>query len=184
MSCSCGKKSGSCSCIPVGPIGPQGPAGQAGQRGSDGLGIRQSYVSDGITPIGNIIYPVNTLVFQMTDYSYQSAGLVFEIAPLNWIDMVLENGWATSAVTTQIAQYAISNGFLYMRGFLNGAAATNATFTTIANMGFSNTAASEISEYTGVNHKLITASSGGLLRIPAYSTAIHVLDTVPPISIR
>lgn len=186
MSCSCGKKSGSCSCIPAGPIGPQGPAGQTGQRGNDGLGIRQSYVSDGITPIGNIIYPANTLVFQMTDLSYQSAGLIYSLAPLVWVDLVMENGWTTTASgTVDRAQYAISNGMLYLRGVINGVAATQDLFTTIATLGNSDTIATVVSEYnTPATQKLMSVYAGGSILIGSRSAAPYALDSVPPISIR
>jgi len=62
MSCnSCGKSSG-CGCIPVVPMGERGLQGPTGNAGANGVGYRYSFISDGITPIGNTIYPANTLV--------------------------------------------------------------------------------------------------------------------------
>lgn len=186
MGCnSCGKSSG-CGCIPVGPIGERGPQGPTGNPGVNGVGYRYSFISDGITPIGNTIYPANTLVFQMTDLSYQSAGLIYSLAPLVWVDLVMENGWTTTASgTADRAQYAISNGMLYLRGVINGAAATQDLFTTIATLGNTDTIATVISEYnTPATQKLMFVYAGGPILIGSRSAAPYALDSVPPISIR
>lgn len=186
--CGCGKKN--CGCIPVGPMGPQGPAGQPGQRGDQGLGIRQSYVSDGVTPIGNIIYPANTLVFQMTDLTYQSAGIVYSaIAPaLTWIDLVMQNG-TTAGTGVNKPQYAISNGFLHLRGTIDASTVVVSTayfaFANIPAGTFSATVTTSISRKDSPSSVCeFDVLTAGDLKIRQGGSDIWLLDSIVPISIR
>jgi len=122
----------------------------------------------------------------MTDLSYQSAGLIYSLAPFVWIDIVMENGWTTTASgTADRAQYAISNGMLYFRGVINGVLASQDQFTTISTIGNTDTISSVVSEYnTPAVQKMLSVYAAGAILIWSRSAAPYLLDSIPPISIR
>ena len=192
--CDCGK---GCSegCVPVGPMGPQGPKGDNGTNGINGLSVVASFVSNGVTAIGNVIYPLNTLVHQLSNGSYVNAGLINIPAPatIEWLDMTLINGWA-NGTGSEAAQYAIFNGFLHLRGRINFSSATGDVFATIASTGITDDIfTSGITDYAGPNLELdqealvMINAAGDISALGASSTldgSRLLLDSIPPISIR
>lgn len=192
----CDEKCGGCSaCIPVGPPGPPGIPGTPGRNGNDGRGELAHFVSDGVTPIGDVIYPVNTLVVQYTDLTYQSAGVINIPVPatIQWQDMTLANGWA-NGVGVLKAQYAIFGGFLHLRGRIDFSSATNDNFATIPGTGITGTIyTSGATDHAGADieldqEALITIDNAGAISALGATSTLDgsrlILDSIPPISIR
>lgn len=181
-------------CAPVGPMGPAGPKGNAGANGTNGVSVVNSFVSNGVALIGNILYPLNTLVHLLSNGTYLNAGLINVPDPnlIVWQDMILKNGWA-NGVGILKAQFAIVNGFLHQRGRINFSAATDDNYATM-DVGFTGDVySSGITDKAGVDlelsqEALITINaSGDISALGAVATldgARLILDSIPPISIR
>lgn len=173
--------------IPVGEIGPQGPKGDTGATGAAGTSVVQSFVSDGITMINGVLYPINTLVQLLSSGSYISAGVIYTITPLVWQNLELINGW-TASIGANAPQYAIGNGFLYLRGAVIKTGATDDAFASL-DAGFTDTVRSVVSDAdvtTPVFSAFDVAGAASELRIIEYTNTSQPwrLDSVGPISIR
>lgn len=192
--CNCGK---GCSegCVPTGPMGPPGPKGDPGTNGTNGISIIASFVSDGVTAIGNVIYPLNTLVHQLSNGTYVNAGLINIPVPatIQWVALPLLNGW-TDGAGVLAAMYAIFGGFLHLRGRISFGAATDDQFATIATAGNTGTiytsgATDRVDGDLALDQEgLVQLSVGGAISLVGASSTLDgdrlMLDSIPPISIR
>jgi len=130
-----GCKKDNCGCnIPVGERGPQGPQGERGvsganglngTNGQDGVSTVNQTVSDGVTEINGTVYPLNTLVVELSDGTFVDAGIISPINNLVWEDITLLNSW-TAAPGFGTPQYAIDNNFVYFRGVITPGNTDNA----------------------------------------------------------
>lgn len=173
--------------IPAGPIGPQGPQGNDGATGAQGASVIQSFVSNGVTMINGVLYPINTLVQLLSNGEYISAGIIYTVTPLVWNNLVLINGW-TASIGANVPQYAIGNGFLYLRGALIKTDATDDAFASL-DAGFTDTVRAVISDAditTPVFSAFDVSGAASELRIIEYTATVQPwrLDSVGPISIR
>jgi len=129
--CDCNKTSCGCKSVPQGEQGVQGPQGERGAAGANGLdgdpgiSVVDQTVSDGVTEIGSTVYPLNSLIIELSDGSFIDAGIISPINELVWEDITLLNSWtATPGFGTP--QYAIDNNFLYLRGVITPGLTNNA----------------------------------------------------------
>ncbi len=166
--------------------------GTDGTNGTNGNGVSNVYVSDGVTAIGGTVYTVNTVVVLMSTGTYINAGEI-NLPSLVWNDITLLNGW-THGTGGNAGKYAVSNGFLYLRGRLTFSSATSDTFATLAGVG--NTGTLYTAGFT--NHAgslteldqpcMITINStGDISAIGAsslFTGSLLLLDSIPPLSIR
>ena len=133
-----------------------------------------------------VLYPINTLVLELSNGSYINAGLI-NLPTLTWTDFVLVNSW--TAVASRTPQYAISSdNILYVRGALNNSSATASIFTNLT-MGITapslESVISDCDTTTPVFSE-ITFSQTNTIAITEYTNGngIWSLDSVNPISLR
>lgn len=159
--------------------------GEDGTDGTDGISVSNVYVSDGTTAIGGTIYTVNTLIVLLSSGTFINAGEIEMIPPtLTWTDITMLNGWA-SGVSTDIAKYAVYNGYLYLRGTVDATLASSSTFCTlpVSNTNGIRTSIASTAD-PNVCRTLTIAAISHNLTITTYGTSTYMLDSVPPICIR
>lgn len=164
--------------------------GTSGTDGDDGVGISNIYVSDGVTSIGGTVYTVNTVVVLLSSGTFINAGEI-TLPNLTWNNITLLNSW-TAGIGVNVPQYAVSNGFLYLRGTANHSSATSTTLATLAGVGNTDSIITCVSTNSvgaaNIPSALLEISSVGTLSCYDSSglpegTQI-LLDSIPPISIR
>lgn len=152
--------------------GEQGPQGPQGVQGVPGIGVSNIFISDGSTPIGGTVYPVNNVIVEYSNGIFFNAGSIAFV--LTWNTMSLINGWTESvAASNPTPQYAIDiNGFIHFRGVLDQNAASNGVFADLGSVLTSNTkrsVSSIVSNQTNadgaVNHQLFRLNASGTLEI-------------------
>lgn len=158
--------------------------GDDGTSGTNGTGVSNVYVSDGVTAIGGTVYTVNTVLVLLSTGSYINAGEIEMVnTPLVWTELTMLNGWA-SGTTTDIAKYAYHNGILYLRGTVDATLANSGTFASL-NGVLNNTNGIRTSiastEDPNVSRTLTLAVITQNLTITTYGTKVFMLDSVPPI---
>jgi hypothetical protein len=167
--------------------------GEDGSDGSNGTGISNIYVSDGVTAIGGTVYTVNTVVVLLSTGTYINAGEIQLLTP-TWNDITLLNGW-TNGTGVNVAQYSVHGGFLYLRGRINFSGASSDQFATLASVGNTGTLyTSGATDHAGATfleldqHSLITLDSTGNITATSTSSTFTgtrlLLDSIAPISIR
>lgn len=160
--------------------------GEDGSDGSNGTGISNIYVSDGVTAIGGTVYTVNTVVVLMSTGAYINAGEV-QLVELDWQDLVIINGF-TAGTGVEKPQYAINNGLLYQRGTIDASTCGGSTaYITYANVtsGITNTVYTNISstDYPSTVTRLEILATGDM-KLRSAGSLIWSLDSISPISIR
>jgi len=115
-----------------------------------------------------------------------------DFIPLAWTDITLINGWQTAG--PDVPQYAIRNGWLYLRGNVNpGPSTSDAAFTNLPLVDQTLPTLFNTIEkigpffFTPVHSVFTMVKSTGEMSISNYSDASlggWVLDTVGPVSIR
>jgi len=183
-----------CGCnIPQGEQGVQGPQGERGAAGANGLdgddgaaGVStvNNTVSDGVTEINGTVYPLNTLVVELSDGTFIDAGIISPINNLVWEDITLLNSWvATPGFGTP--QYAIDANFLYLRGVITPGLTNNAF--SIPGISMSANALETIHDTANPApiNSIFILDTGGSVRILNFLATQDdfMLDSVGPISI-
>lgn len=119
----CSETTTGCSCygngivIPTGAQGEQGEQGPQGLQGDQGVSVSDSIVSDGSTAIGGVVYPLNTVVLELSDGTFLDSGIInVNVSPLVW-NVLPMNGDFTSNPFGFVAEYSIDPyGVLRFRG--------------------------------------------------------------------
>jgi len=164
-----------------------------GDDGDDGVSVVNVTVSDGVTQIGGVLYPLNHLVVELSTGSYIDAGLIEVNETPVWNTLTLLNSWTVGGATNTPSgqcEYTIYKNFIYFRGSLDFAGATSVTFANVPSLG---TAVGGTTT-TSIRSNIVSpgspstsvfqiSGSGNLIIIDNLGSQM-LLDSVPPISVR
>lgn len=169
-----------------GDQGPIGAPGRSGLPGEQGSSVSNVQVSDGVTPINGVLYPLNTMVTLLSNgQSIISESQINPLSPLQWVDITTEGDWTDDTSGTDSAQYAIRDNIVYMRGrVFNPTVGTLLTGTTVFTLPFNlrgflfETLA--LRAGSDETQRVIVLTSGAVIITGGGSQNRYSLDSIPP----